>query len=177
MAAKLAVQRLASHPLRVNGMPVAITNLAILPSGSDVIVAARFCIKQRWDFFGWFDSCGAGYLRGVPQYDAQSQTIRIANLHYDIATANVFLSLAKWLDGVALREALQSRLDFPMGADIAKLRGEVTKALAKPQGGDVQISGVLDSFGAPSLTWTRDGFLTTFGAQGRVAAQIRSVAH
>jgi hypothetical protein len=101
-AEQLAMRRLANRPLRVAGMPIRITSLAILPSGHDVIVAARFCVRQTWDVFGWFDSCGGGYLRGVPQYDSRTQMIHIANLHYDIGTANVLLVAMKSLGGDAL---------------------------------------------------------------------------
>ena len=172
-AAQFVMQRLASHPLHVAGMPVKITNLTILPSGRDVVVAAHFCVRQTWDILGWFDSCGTGYLRGAPQYDNQAQTIRIANLRYDMTTANVLLAAAKSLAGDALGKALQSRLVFPVGKDIAKLNEDVTQALAEPHGGDLRISGRVESFGQPSLTWTSEGFLALFTAQGQVVAQLR----
>jgi hypothetical protein len=137
-----------------------------------VIVAAHFCFTPAWDVFGWFNSCGDGYLRGVPQYDARTQTIRIAKLYYDVTTANVLLTTAKSLAGDALGQALQARLVFPVGRDLARLHEDVTQTLAKPHGTDLRIAGVIQSFGPPSLTWTRDGFLALFPAQGRLTAQL-----
>lgn len=171
-AARNAMQRLAKQPLGIAGMSVRVTNLAILPSGRDVIVAARFCVKQPWDVFGWFDACGAGYLRGVPEYVARTQTIHVANLRYDVPTENLLLSTLKPLAGRTLGQALEAKLVFNVGDDIAKLEREVTVVLAKPRGGAVRISGTVESFGAPSLSWTNDGFLATFIAKGHVAAEL-----
>lgn len=171
-AVRLAMQHLAKQPLRVSGMAVTIDRLAILPSGKDVVVQAHFCVKQNWDPFGWFDSCGDGYLRGAPLFDPHTQTIRIADLHYDIATENVLLSALRALAGDALAKKLETRLVFDANHDIAKLDTEVRTALAKPQGRGVRIWGDVDSFGAPTLTWTSDGFLATFPAQGTIAADL-----
>jgi hypothetical protein len=171
-AVRLATQRFAKKPLRVNGMTVRFERLAILPSGKDVVVAAHFCVKQGWDPFGWFDSCGDGYLRGVPIFDAGTQKIRIANLHYDIATENVLLSALRALAGDTLAKALAANLVFDASRDIGKLDDEVKTALAKPQGRGVRISGNIESFGTPQLTWTADGFLATFPAYGTIAADL-----
>lgn len=171
-AARLAMKRLSDKPLRVSGMSVAFRDMSILPSGQDVIIEARFCLAQSWDPFGWFDSCGSGYLRGVPIYDAGSQTIRIANVHYDIGTEDVLLSTVRALAGNELGKALETKLVFPVGGQIQKLDDEVRTALAKPQGRGVRISGNVESFGAPLLGWTGEGFLATFPARGTVAVDL-----
>ncbi|MGH6878668.1 MAG: DUF4403 family protein, partial [Rhizomicrobium sp.] len=169
-AAKLAMQRLAARPLRIGGMRVRVDALSILPSGQDVIVAASFCVRQGWDPFGWFDSCGTGYLRGAPEFESRSQTIRIANVHYDIATESLLLSVLKALAGNAFAKTLEPRLVFAVGGDIARLHAELISALAKPQGREIRISGAVESFGTPSFTWTRDGFLAFFIASGHLTA-------
>jgi len=61
---------------------------------------------------------------------------------------------------------------FDARHDIAKLDNEVKTALAKPQGRGVQISGNIESFRTPQLTWTADGFLATFPAYGTIAANL-----
>jgi len=171
-AAQLAMKRLASKPVKIGGMMVEFKDLSFLPSGQDVIVATRFCVKQGWDPFGWFDSCGAGYLRGVPRYDQKSQTIRITGVHYDIATENVLLSALRALAGDQLGRVLEDKLVFNVGGDIGKLDDQIRAALAKPQGRGVQITGDVQSFGAPSLTWTADGFLATFPARGTIRVDL-----
>lgn len=171
-AVALAMRRLAEKPLRIAGMPVRIQSLAILPSGRDVIVATRFCVKQSWDPFGWFDTCAQGYLRGVPQFDAVTHVIRIVNLHYDVATEGLLSSRLSALAGPELGRVLESKLVFDAGHDIARLDGDIKTALARPEGRGVRISGNVENFGTPSLTWTNEGFLVTFPAQGTVSVDL-----
>jgi hypothetical protein len=171
-AAKLAQQRLEAKPLHVKGMTVRFKTIAFLPSGQDVIVQTHFCVAQSWDFTGWFDSCGTGYLRGRPVFDAKSGMVRIADVHYDIATAGVLLATMRLLAGDALGKALEPKLVFSVTKDIGKLQSEIRAALAKPQGRGLVLSGIVDSFGTPVLTWTKDGFLASFSAQGRVKTSV-----
>ncbi len=171
-AERLAMARLAHHPVSLHGEQIRFSALHILPSGGDVIVAARFCVKQPFDFFGWFDSCGTGYLRGAPQYDPRTQTIRIMRVHYDIATADALLATMKFLAGNALGQELQSRLVFRVGPDLGKFENEIRAALARPPKRGVSITGQVRSFGTPRLTWTKDGFLAIFSATGTVKADL-----
>ena len=171
-AAELAIARLEKKPLHVGGTKVRFETLAILPSGDDVVVQARFCVVQGWDPFGWFDSCGTGYLRGRPQFDAAHNRIRITKVHYDLATAGAILSAMKMLAGDELANALQTKLVFDVSRDIGKLHDEIDKALSKPQGRGVQITGHVETFGAPTLTWTATGFLVTFTAEGQIRADL-----
>jgi hypothetical protein len=171
-AARLAMASLAHRPPRIAGMDVRFSQLRILPSGDDVVLAARFCADPPWDFLGWFSSCGTGYLRGVPEFDAAQGIIRVTHVHYDIATANLLLGTMRALAGDALAKTLQDHLVFDESREMRRLYGEVRSALAKPRGRDVAISADIQSFGAPRFTWTRDGFLASLSATGRVTTQL-----
>lgn len=171
-AAALALKRLHDKPPHIGGANVHFEKLQILPSGQDVILQARFCIAQGWDFFGWFDACGTGYLRGVPQFDARTQTIRITHVHYDIATENAILAAMRALAGNELGRDLESKLVFNVSRDIAKLQQDVRTTLAKRPARGVIITGDIQSFGAPTLTWTDQGFLANFTAKGTIAADL-----
>ncbi len=158
-AAQLAMKRLAGKPLKVGGMTVDFKTLQILPSGQDVIVATRFCVKQGWDPFGWFDSCGDGYLRGAPKFDSATQTVRIVNVHYDIGTENILLSVpARWRRRRTREERWKRN---SCSASAAKWRSSTKRCAPRSQGrrGAACASGAMsESFGAPSLTWTSEGF-------------------
>jgi hypothetical protein len=171
-AAKLALTQIQKKPPHVGSARIKITNLQILPSGQDVVVALRFCVAQKWDVMGWFDSCGDGYLRGTPVFDAATNNVRITNVHYDIATEGMLLTAMRWLAGDQLAQQIQQHLVFNVAHDMGKLEASVTKALAKPQGKGVVISGQVDSFGPPTLGWTDKGFLALFTAQGTVSASL-----
>jgi hypothetical protein len=173
-ASHLAMDALQKKPIRIgNGMTVRFEQLAILPSGQDVVVQARFCVRQGWwDVFDWFDSCGTGYLRGVPVFDQNSETIRIVQVHYDVATEGVVLNLARAFEGDALGKELEKRLVFAVGKDVAKLRESIRQTLARPQGRDITVSAQLQNFGAPTLSWTVNGFIAFFSAEGQVQAVL-----
>jgi hypothetical protein len=171
-AASLALRSLNRKPLQAAGMNVRVTKLRILPSRDDVVVAASFCLDQSWDPTGWFSSCGKAYLRGTPIYDPNAETIAVTRVHYDVLTEGVLLGAVRALAGPELGVALESHLKFAVSRDLQKLRDQVAAVLAKPQGRDVTISGEVESFGEPTLTWTPDGFLVLFSAQGRVHAEI-----
>jgi hypothetical protein len=171
-AAKLALAQIQKKPPHVGSAQIKITKLEILPSGQDVVVAVHFCVAQKWDVFGWFDSCGDGYLRGMPVFDAATNNVRIANVHYDIGTEDMLLAVMHWLAGDELATQLQQHLVFNVAHDMDKLEASVTKALAKPQGKGVVISGQVTSFGPPTLGWTDKGFLALFTANGTVNASL-----
>jgi len=171
-AARLAMASLAKRPPRIAGTAVRFTSLAFLPSGDDVVLAARFCVDPDWDIFGWFASCGAGYLRGTPHFDAARGTIRVTGVHYDIATAGLVLTTMRVLAGDRLGEALSGHLVFDESKEIARLHADIARALATPQGRNVTVSAAITSYGMPTLTWTKDGFLVVFFAEGRVKAAL-----
>ncbi|HEY1632699.1 MAG TPA: DUF4403 family protein [Rhizomicrobium sp.] len=171
-AAKLALARLEKKPPHVGRTQVKFDRLEILPSGKDVIVQTHFCVDQSWDPFGWFDSCGTGYLRGVPVFDSASGTIRIANMRYDVATEGLILSAMKYLAGGELGKALEKNLVFSVAKDLGKLDDEVRTSLAKPQGHGVQIHGTVENFGMPTLSWTDTSFIAMFPATGTVSASF-----
>jgi len=171
-AASLALKRLADHPLRVNGDKVNFDKLEILPSGEDVIVATHFCVAQSWDPFGWFDACGDVYLRGAPVFDSATDTIRVANVHYDVASENAMLAAMRALAGDELGKGLETKLVFDVSKDIAKLQNELKAALAKRPARGVIIAADIQSFGPPTLTWTAEGFLAGFTAKGTIDADL-----
>lgn len=168
-AVRLATEQIAKHPITVNkSTAVKISDLQILPSRDDVVVAARFCISQGWDPFGWFDACGQGYLRGVPVFDATTGVLRITKIAYDVDTATALVGQWSGLAGADFTSGLENRLTFDLSGQIAKLKDQVGNALAKGTGGDLSVSGQMESFGAPELAWTKDGFIASFTAEGAV---------
>jgi len=171
-AARLALASLSRRPLRFATMTVDFKQLQILPSSKDVVVVAKFCADPRWDWFSWFASCGTVYLRGEPAFDPVGQAIRIKDLHYDIASANLVLNITQALAGRALEQVLQDHLVFHEAKEIDRLKSQISSTLATPRGRDLTISGQVQSFGEPLFTWTTDGFLAQFSAQGKINVAV-----
>ncbi|MBV8798246.1 MAG: DUF4403 family protein [Alphaproteobacteria bacterium] len=171
-AARLAIQRLRKKPLRAAGVELDFKKITILPSRDDLVVQARFCAGRNWDFTHLLDSCGTVYLRGVPRFDGRTGKLEIDNLRYDIGSENLMLRLMRALAGDALSRALQPHLVFDESRVIAKLKRDISAALATPQGRGVALTGKIASFGEPRLTWTKDGFLALLTAKGTVSAAL-----
>jgi hypothetical protein len=170
-AAKLALDQLKKKPLRAGSHGLRIDKLQIIPSGKDVVVAASFCVTQNWDPTDALSGCGSGYLRGTPAYDAKARAIRIVGVHYDILTEDLMLKVMHSLAGPELGHELEKGLKFDIGKDIDRIEHDVAAALAKPQGDAVSVSGKVDRFGTPALTWTKEGFLATVSAEGSLHAE------
>lgn len=171
-AARMALDALTKNPPRAGSHTVRITKLDILPSGQDVVIAATFCIAEKYDPTDALSGCGSGYLRGVPQYDAKTETIRIANVRYDVLTQNWMLSVMRGLAGDDLGKQMEKALQYKVGSQIRGVQAQVRAALAKPQGNAVTVSGTVDAFGPVSLIWTREGFVTSFSADGSIHAEL-----
>jgi hypothetical protein len=171
-AAKLALEALQKNPPRAGSHFINITKLEFIPSGQDVVIAASFCIAEKWDPTEATTGCGSGYLRGVPQFDPRSQTIRIVNVHYDVLTENWMLSVMRELAGDDLGKTMEKSLQFKVGDQIAKVEAQVSAVLAHPQGNVVTVSGQVKNYGPVSLSWSRDGFVATMSAEGSVKADV-----
>jgi hypothetical protein len=171
-AARLGLEALQKNPPRAGTHTINISKLEIIPSGQDVVIAASFCIAEKYDPSEALSGCGSGYLRGVPVYDAGDQSIRIANLHYDVLTQNWMLSAMRGLAGDDLGKDMEKALQFKLGGQIKQLQAQVSAALAKPQGGPVSVSGTVQDYGPVTLTWSKDGFIAAFSAAGSVHADV-----
>lgn len=171
-ASQIALDTMVKSPLRVGSHSLNITKLAIMPSGQDVVVKAAFCITHNWDPADALEGCGVGYLRGVPTFDAATNKIRINSLRYDLLTEDFMLRVMHSLAGPALGRELEKGFVFDLSKDVNKVKDQIRSALAKPQGKEVTISGNVDSFGPPSLTWTKDGFVAAMSASGNIHAEM-----
>jgi hypothetical protein len=173
MAARLALEALKKNPPRVGSHSLRIETLQILPSGQDVVIGVKFCIDQNWDPTDALSGCGTGYLRGTPEYDANARTIRVVNLHYDLQTEDLMLRAMHALAGPELSREMEKGFKYDIGKEIDRMQRDISAAIAKPQGRDVVISGNVQSYGPVTLTWTAEGFLATFSAQGSIHAEVR----
>jgi hypothetical protein len=171
-AGQLAMASLSRSAPHIAGMTLKFTRLQILPSGQDVVVVAHVCAVPNWNSLRWLTSCDTMNLRGVPQFDAATQTIRVMGLRYDVADTGFIMRFVQAFAGDRLAGVLQSHLVFDESKELGRLRAQVTSALAKPEGGALSISAQVQSFGAPSFRWTADGFLAFFSARGKVVTQL-----
>jgi hypothetical protein len=64
-------------------------------------------------------------------------------------------------------------LVFDVSRQIAREETQIGDQLAMPHGKTLSIAAHVQSFGAPSFSWTKDGFLALFTAAGIMDAAFR----
>ena len=171
-AAKIAMQQLKKKPLQAGGMGLRFDKLQIFPSAGDLVVQTHFCFGKNWDFTHLLDSCGDVYLRGAPHFDASTGKISVTDLHYDVGSENLMLRIVKALSGDAIAKVIQPHLVFDESREIAKLKSEIAAAIEKPQGRGIQLTGHIDSFADPAVSWTNTGFVALLRANGTVSTSL-----
>lgn len=167
-AGELALDRLERKPLVSGGMKLVFSELRFLPSADDVVAETHFCADPDWDPTGWLASCGLVYFRGVPQFDPITRVMRVTSLHYDVASANLMLEAMRAFAPKTLASVIQQHLVFDESREIDRLENLVRTDLAAPHGQTLAVSARVETFGAPSFAWTRDGFLTYLSVGGEI---------
>jgi hypothetical protein len=61
---------------------------------------------------------GTVYLVGVPYYDANSRSIKMKNLDFDVESKNKLITSAKWLGHAALLKVMEKNLVFDIGSEL-----------------------------------------------------------
>jgi hypothetical protein len=82
------------------------------------------------------------------------------------------LRMMRALAGNELGKGLEQNLVFDESKQISKLKTDIAAALAKPQGRGIALTGKIDSFGEPKVSWTKDGLLALLTAKGTLTAKL-----
>ncbi len=113
------------------------------------------------------------YLRGRPYYDAQSQTISLKEITFDLDTENVLQRSASWLLQGTFARTLEKQLTIPVGtyiADMQKLMQERLKNNELVKG--VMINGRIDEIRPDQVYLTPTALLAVVNAQGRIDVKV-----
>ena len=113
------------------------------------------------------------YLRGRPYYDAQSQTISLRNLTYDLDTKNVLQRSASWLLQGTFARTLEKQLTIPVGSYIADMQKLVQERLKNNQlAKGVTINGRIDEIRPDQVHLTPTALLAVVNARGRIDVKV-----
>ena len=108
-----------------------------------------------------------------PASTPKTGTIRIMRLHYDIASQNLMLRVMQALAGDALAKALEQHLVFDEFARDRQAEERRSPRRSPSRRAAVsQITGHIASFGDPTLSWNKDGFVALLTAKGTVSANL-----
>ena len=116
------------------------------------------------------------YLRGRPYYDAQSQTISLKDITYDLDTKNVLQRSASWLLQGTFARTLEKQLTIPVGSYIADMQKLVQDRLKNNQlAKGVTINGRIDEIRPDQVYLTPTALLAVVNARGRIDVKVEGL--
>lgn len=116
------------------------------------------------------------YLRGQPYYDAQTQTISLKDLEYDLDTKNVLARSASWLLKGTFARTLQKQLTIPVGSQLADMQKLLQAQLKNNQiAKGVVLNGQIDEIRPDQVYLTPTALLAVVNARGRINVRVEGL--
>ena len=143
-ASRLATKELAGKTYKVNGKPLVIESLKLLPAaGGKVLVEAA--IDYRGGKLRNYK--GLIWLEGTPRFDPVSASVVVPDLDYtlDPKRRGVIMRLLERAAHSSIRDRLRENARFALGARINEMRAEITKALSRKLAAGVTLKGRVDA--------------------------------
>jgi hypothetical protein len=124
------------------------------------------------EFTGSFS--GKVYVIGRVNYDAQSSTVSIEDLEFDISTRNALHSAAGWLLHGIILDKVKPFLRFPVRERLLETQLMVQKMLShKEISPNVFVTGAIDSLSIGGVTLTDAAIRTVVLAKGSLCISTR----
>ncbi len=105
------------------------------------------------------------YLVGTPTYHPEERLIDFPDMDFDIKTSDFLVQMAEMFDRDGIRQTLREKAVIPVGANLDKLKEDLTKLLNRPLGHFARLKTTVDS-----LTM-EEAFVSDYGIEGRVALE------
>ena len=164
-AAKLAADEFVGQTFRFSNdrYSITVTSIDLYGQNDNLIIKAGLKGTISGDI----------YLRGRPYYDAQSQTISLKDLKYDLETSNLLQRSASWLLQGTFARTLEKQLTIPVGSYIADMQKLVQERLRNNQlAKGVTINGRIDEIRPDQVYLTPTALLAVVNARGRIDVKV-----
>ncbi|GAA4398420.1 hypothetical protein GCM10023187_09060 [Nibrella viscosa] len=113
------------------------------------------------------------YLRGKPYYDAQTKTVSLKDLTYDLDTRSLLQRAANWLLQGTFARMMEKQFTIPVGGQIDEVRNAVQARLRNNQlTKGVIMSGNIEDIRPDQVYLTPTALLAVVYAQGRVSVKV-----
>lgn len=166
--AELANKQLVgrSFTFREGAYSVSITDLDLYGQNDNLIIKAGITGSVTGDV----------YLRGQPYYDAQTRSVTLRNLAYDLDTKNLLQKAASWLLKSTLAKTLEKNLTFPVGDQIDAVRQSIQERMANyPLAKGVTLSGKIDEVRPDQVYLTPTAMVAVVHANGKVNVRVQGL--
>ena len=113
------------------------------------------------------------YLKGRPYYDAQSQTISLKDIKYDLDTKSWLQRTANWLLQGTFARMMEKQLTIPVGSQLNELQRMVQERLKNNQiARGVILNGQIDEIRPDQVYLTPTALLAVVNARGRLDVKV-----
>ncbi len=174
-ASKLLQEQVAGQTYKFDGdkSQLTVKNATISPGGQQLIMMLDVDGKTK---AGLFTKKIAGkiYLRGTPYYDAQSATIKVRDIDYDLDTKDKLLSAASWLAKDKFKEMIQAQVNFPVQGQLTEAKKMLQKNLDQSARvhESVLLRGSIKDIVPENIYLTPAGIKAVITANGNLTATI-----
>ncbi|HKP76399.1 MAG TPA: DUF4403 family protein, partial [Longimicrobiaceae bacterium] len=126
--------KLVGKHFDIRGHQVTVKRTRLYAAGPRVVLAATLTGDAR----------GTLYFVGTPQFDPDSQAVSVPDLDFSVESRDVLPEVAEWLLYDQMRDQIRGAAHFAVGDRIAKIRGDVDRALDRQLARGVTSSGGVD---------------------------------
>lgn len=166
--AKVAAQEMVGKTFGFsdNRYSVTITDMDVYGQNDNLIIKAG--LKGSVD--------GHIFLRGKPYYDADTKTILLHDLTFDLDTRSLLQRTASWLLKGTLARTMEKSLVFPVGPQLDELRKTLQTQLTNNHvAKGVVLNGHLDDLRPDQVYLTSTSLLAVIYAQGQVDVRVEGL--
>ncbi|WP_250428282.1 DUF4403 family protein [Pontibacter ruber] len=150
-----------------------VKDAAISPSGEQLVLMLDVDGKTKAGLFTK-KLVGKVYLRGTPYYDAQTTSIKLRNVDYDLDTKDKLLTTASWLAKDKFKEMIQKQVSIPVEAQLSDARKMLQSTLNQPDRmhESVLLRGTIKEILPENIYLTTGGIKAVVNATGNLTATI-----
>jgi hypothetical protein len=152
----MLMDELAGTEVRHEGRTVTVDSLRVYGIGG-----GRIALDVRVSG----DLAARLFFTGTPALDASSQVISLPDLDFDVATADVLLAAAAWMQRLGLRTLLRERATWPAAPVAAWLEQWLDEGLNRSISDDLRVSGQVASVTPREVYALREHLLVRIAAR------------
>ena len=144
-----------------SGQRVTVRGVRVLGGGSKMAVGIRFT--------GQFD--GELFFSGRPEFDAETQTVRIPDFDYDLKTRDWLVAAEEWLQHKEFVGTLKPLVKWELAGPIATMRKNLLEALNRDLGNGLRIVGSVSAARVTGFERTTEGISGVVLLEGTAAVE------
>ncbi|QNF32103.1 DUF4403 family protein [Adhaeribacter swui] len=152
---------------------ITVNNAEISGSGDKLVVMLDVNGQAKTGLFTK-KIVGQVFLKAIPYYDAQTSSIRIREVDYDLKTKDQLLKTASWLAKGRFIHNLEEQINFPVKTQLEQARTLLQKSLDQSAhlNDNILLKGTIRSFTPDNIYLTPTSIKAVVNAQGNLMVQI-----